>query len=101
MDYTTMKCKKLNQICKERKIKYATKMRKQEMIEVLQWNDEDNLVNVHPSARKRITDFMNKYRDNEEKREKARECTKRWRKNNPENSQEYWEKLMTEIHSSH
>ena len=91
-----MKCKNLNQICKERKIKYAASMSKQEMIEVLQLNDQDNTVKIHLSARKRITDFMNKYRDNEEQREKARECTKRWRKNNPEKAREYWVKLMTE-----
>ena len=96
MDYTTMKGKELTQICKERKIKYATKMSKQEMIEVLKQNDEDNSINVHLSARKRITDYTNKYRDNEERREKARECSKRWRKNNPEKAREYWIKLMTE-----
>ena len=45
-----MKCKNLTKICKERKIKYATKMRKQEMIEVLKQNDEDNSINVHPST---------------------------------------------------
>ena len=92
MDYTTMKCKNLTKICKERKIKYSTKMRKQEMIEVLRWNDEDSSVDINLSARDRI----NKYRDNEEKREKARECAKRWRKNNPEKAREYWIKLMTE-----
>ncbi|KAJ7380670.1 hypothetical protein OS493_001167 [Desmophyllum pertusum] len=96
MDYTTLKCKNLTKICKERKIKYATKMRKQEMIEILKWNDENNTVKIHFLARKRILDYMNKYRNNESVREKARECSKRWRINNPEKARENWIKFNTE-----
>ena len=93
----TCKRKDLVKICKERRIKYATCMRKQEMIEVLRWNDEDSSVNVHPDAQKRVAEQQNKYRDNPEQREKARECAKRWRINNPENVKEYfakWEKSI-------
>ena len=43
----------LRKICKERKIKYAKCMTKQQMIEVLKWNDEDSSVNVHPDVKKR------------------------------------------------
>ena len=67
-------------------------MTKQEMIEVLKQNDQDKSINVYSPARKRITD----YRDNEEKNEKARECSKRWRKNNPEKARENWGKLVIE-----
>ena len=92
----TMHSKELTQICKERKIKYAIQMRKQGMVEILSQNDEDSSKTVHPAAQKRITDRMNKYRDNEEQREKARECSRRWRKNNPDKAREYWIKWVTE-----
>ena len=78
------KRKDLIKICKERNIKYATRMTKQEMIEVLKWNDEDPSVNVHPNARNRITTYQKKFRDNPEQREKAKECSRKWRINNPE-----------------
>ena len=77
--------KELMKICKERKIKYATCMRKHEMIEVLKWNDEDSSVNVHPDAQKRVVEDRNKYREkNPDQREKAKECSRKWRINNPE-----------------
>ena len=63
-------------------------MRKQEMVEVLRWNDQNNIVDVHPVAQSRITNYISEYRDNEEQREKARECSKRWRKNNPEKARD-------------
>ena len=49
----------LRKICKERKIKYATCMTKQQMIEVLKWNDEDSSVNVHPDVQKRLQEYKN------------------------------------------
>ena len=49
----------LRKICKERKIKYATCMTKQQMIEVLKWNDEDSSVNVHPDVQKRLQERIN------------------------------------------
>lgn len=67
----------LYQLCKERKIKYSFAMNKKEMFEVLEMNDNDNNIIAHPSAQKRITEYANKYRDNEEQREKARECSRR------------------------
>ena len=39
MDYSKMKLKELQQIYKDRKIIYASKMRKQEMIGILTQND--------------------------------------------------------------
>ena len=54
------------------------------MFEVLEMNNNYNNVIVHPGAQKRITEYTNKYRDNEEQREKARECSRRWRENNPD-----------------
>ena len=91
--------KDLMKICKERKIKYAAIMTKQEMIEVLRMNDEDSSVNVHPDAQKRVTQQQqNKYRDNPKLREKARECTRRWRINNPEKAKEHlikWQERIT------
>ena len=79
--------KDLLKICKERKIKYATCMTKQQMIEVLKWNDEDQSVNVHPDVQKRELERIN----DPDKREKARECTRRWRWNNcPKEVLERW-----------
>ena len=92
-----MKWTGLKQICKERKIKYAKKMRKQEMIEILTQNDQDPSKIIHSTAKERITDYTNNYRDNEEQRKKARECSRRWRKNNPEKAREYWIKWMEHI----
>ena len=65
MNYSKMKLTELKQICKERKIIYASKMRKQEMIEILTQNDQDPSKIIHSAAQKRITDYMNNYRDNE------------------------------------
>ena len=64
-------------------------MSKQEMIEVLKWNDEDKSIDVHPDAQKRVAEYQNKYRDNPDQREKARECSRRWRINNPEKASEH------------
>ena len=89
--------KDLQNICKERNIKYVTNMTKQEMIEVIKWNDEDSSVNVHPVVQKRETENKNKYRDNPEQREKARECSRKWRINNPEKAREYWLKWQESL----
>ena len=97
MDYSQLSSKQLTQICKERKIKYASHMRKQEKIEILTQNDQDPSKILHSAVQKRITDYTNNYRDNEEQRQKARECSKRWRKNNPEKAREYWFQWMTHI----
>ena len=85
------KRKDLLKLCKERNIKYATRMTKQEMIEVLKWNDEDKSISCHPNVRRRVLDYTNKYRENNPKqREKARECSRRWRINNPEKVKEHF-----------
>ena len=97
MDYSQLSSKQLTQICKERQIKYAAKMRKQEKIEILSQNDQDPSKIIHSEAKKRTTDYTNNYRDNEEQREKARECSRRWRKNNPEKAREYWLQWMAHI----
>ena len=79
MNYSKMKLTELKQICKERKIIYASKMRKQEMIEILTQNDQDPSRKVHTEVETR----MAIYRENPERRQKAKECSKSWRKNNP------------------
>ena len=72
-------------------------MNKKKMFEVLEMNDNDNnIILVH---KKRITEYTNKYRDNEEQREKARECSRRWRENNPDRVIEY-QKLWNERNSN-
>ena len=88
-----MKMTQLKQICKERKIIYASKMRKQEMIEILTQNDQDPSRKVHTEVETR----MKIYRENPERRKKARECSKIWRKNNPEKAREYWFQWMEHI----
>ena len=93
MDYQKQNCKELQQICKERKIIYSSKMRKQEMIEILTQNDQDPTKNVHFEVQTRMAIFRN----NPEQREKARECSRRWRQNNPEKAKEYWNKWMEHI----
>ena len=93
--------KDLMKMCKNLNIKYSNYMSKQEMIDVLTWNNEDSNINVHPDVQKRVTERQNKYRDNPERREKARECARRWRINNPEKAREYWlrwqESLFSDI----
>ena len=101
MDEITITRKELSQICKERNIKYHSKMSKQEMIEVLKWNDEDKSIDVHPKVEKRITDYQNNYRDDEEKRERARECSRRWRRNNPEKAREYFFKWQESLNNEY
>ena len=92
-----MKRKELIDICKERSICYATNMTKQQMVDVLTMNDENPSIKAHPTVRAAITSYQNKYRDSDEAREKARECSKRWRKNNPEKGLEYWLKWQTQL----
>ena len=91
--YSNATCYNLAKLCKERGIKYATSMKKKELIEVLKWNDEDYRCNVHPDVQERMTKYQFKYReDHPEQREKARECTRRWELNNPERVEEYFSK---------
>ena len=86
------KRKDLIKLCKERNIKYPTRMSRQEMIEVLKWNDEDKSILCHPNSRRRVLEYTKGYRDkNPEQREKAKECSRHWRINNPEKVKEYFQ----------
>ena len=85
--------KDLMKICKERKIKYARCMTKQQMIEVLKWNDEDQSVNIHPDVQKKVLERIN----DPDKREKARERTRRWQMNNPEKTIEHLKKWQESL----
>ena len=58
-------------------------MNKKEMIEVLRWNDEDKSITYHPDTRRKALDYRSIYNVQPEQREKARECSRRWRINNP------------------
>ena len=94
-----MNQKELIKLCKERKIKYATKMSKQEMNEVLKWNNQDKSIDCHPNVRRRVLKQYKEYRDNNpEQREKAKECSRKWRINNPEKAIEHlkkWQESLT------
>ena len=92
------KRKDLIKLCKERNIKYPTRMSRQEMIEVLKWNDEDKSILCHPNSRRRVLEYTKGYRDkNPEQREKAKECSRRWRINNPEKVKEYFSKWQESV----
>ena len=90
--------KDLIKLCKERNIKYATRMAKQEMIEVLKLNDQDKSIDCHPNVRRRVLDYTKKYRENNpEQREKAKECSRKWRINNPEKAIEHLKKWQESL----
>ena len=95
-----MNCKELLKLCKERNIKHRTRMTKQEMIEVLKWNDQDKSIDCHPNTRRKILNYKKEYRENNpDQREKAKECSRRWRINNPEKAIEHlkkWEESLRE-----
>ena len=86
--------KVLLKLCKERKIKYAETMNKKEMIEVLRWNDEDKSITYHSDTQRKVLDYRNNYNDNPEQREKARECSRRWRINNPKQEKQARKKAI-------
>ena len=80
MNRKEMNRNELLKLCTERKIKHRTRMTKQEMIEVLEWNDQDKSINCHPNARTRILNYTKKYREkNPDQKKKGNEYVKRWR----------------------
>ena len=77
----------LIKLCKERNIKYLTRMSKQEMIEVLKLNDQDKSIDCHPNTRRKVLEYKKEYRENNpDQREKEKERSRKWRINNPEKS---------------
>lgn len=85
MNRKEMKRKELLELCRERGIIHRTRMTKQDMIEVLEWNDQDKSINCHPDARKRILNYAKEYREkNPDQRKKGNEYVRKWRLKNRE-----------------
>ena len=59
------------------------------MVSILSQNDQDPSKLVRPEVYNR----MAIYRDNPERRKKARECSARWRQNNPEKTLQNWKQF--------
>ena len=59
------------------------------MIQILTQNNQDPTNIVHPEVHTHMAIF----RDNPVRRQKARECSARWRQNNPEKTEEHWIKF--------
>ena len=80
MNRKEMNRNELLKLCRERRIIHRTRMTKQEMIEVLEWNDQDESIDCHPNARKRILNYAKEYREkNPDQRKKANEYVRKWR----------------------
>ena len=98
MDYRTKSVKELKQEGSKRKIKYAAKMIRKELIGVLQTNDRDPTYTTDPVLVKVCKDrcqiYIDKNRDRliEYHRNYQRAYQREWRKKNPEKQAENWEK---------
>ena len=98
MEYTTKTMKELKREGSERKLKYAAKMTRNELIGVLEKHDLDPTYTTDPElvkvCKERCQVYIDKNRDRllEYHRNYQRAYQREWRKKNPEKHAEKWER---------
>ena len=70
--YDNLSCKALTNLCKERGMKYITKMNKTQMISILKQNDVDPNIIVNQEVQSKAQRYIEQCREKPEYREKER-----------------------------